>query len=424
MKLLHLCHDEKFIPFVQRLYEIAYPGSNTFRVWGPRPGHPFRFVKAGERVKAVPKSYWFSRALRWDLENCDVLVVHMLNSTLAHAVRAAPPRVLVFWSAFGGDYYGLLDGYRQSLTLSASRRIDEIATRRESSMNLADLAGMILRSPARLVESIENRRWMERTIGRFELFNSDRYGYELLKQSQQRFRAERLAIPYYCVEDLGNSVGGDDAAPNILLGNSATATNNHVEALSTLAEMDIQGRQVICPLSYGSRTYADYVVRVGTRRLGSAFVPLRDFMPLDQYSKVISSCGVVVMNHVRAQALGNIIAALWSGSRLFLRPENHFLPHMKSFGAVVHEWSDVATKNVLAPLDSDERRRNRDAMQRVYGFDRCVEAAHGLRRLRIDEAFEESSGHAGTRSAWSLMLWAYNWILEAGRQQRGSSSSS
>lgn len=145
-------------------------------------------------------------------------------------------------------------------------------------------------------------------------------------------------------------------------------------------------------------------------------------MPLAEYSKVISSCGVVVMNHVRAQALGNIIAALWSGSRLFLRPENHFLPHMKAFGAVVDEWSDVANTNIFVPLDAEERRLNRDAMKQVYGFDRCIEAAHGLRRLRIDEAFEESSGDARSRSVWSLMLWAYNSILEA-RCRRGGSPS-
>lgn len=406
MKLLHLCHDEKFIPFVQRLYEAAFPNANTFRVWGPRPGQSFRFVTPGERVGAVPKSYWFSRALRSDLEACDVLVVHMLTTTFAHAVRAAPERVMVYWSAFGGDYYNLLDGYRQRLCLPASRRLDELSRHRLEQLPFLRRVSQLIKWPGAIAESIENRDWLARTIPRADAFNSDPYSYNLLLQSQQVFRAVRASVPYACVEDIAPQGLEATTGQNVLLGNSATATNNHIEALQVLARCRLEGRKVICPLSYGSQNYARLIVSAGRRMLGQDFMPILDFMPLSEYSKLIASCDTIVMNHTRGQALGNIIAGLCMGAKVFLRPENHLFQHLRSMGVTVSEWPRDFERRQVDGSDG-KCSRNVDVLRSEFCFAAGVRKVRKLAEIRIPEAFDPGSRWCARRSIISVCLYWY-----------------
>ena len=58
-------------------------------------------------------------------------------------------------------------------------------------------------------------------------------------------------------------------------------------------------------------------------------------MAIEDYNRQIASCGVVVMNHVRQQAVGNISAALYKGARVFLRRENPLFRFFCDNGATV-----------------------------------------------------------------------------------------
>jgi len=42
---------------------------------------------------------------------------------------------------------------------------------------------------------------------------------------------------------------------NILLGNSATYTNNHLDCFEVISKIDLNNRKIICPLNYGDKEH-------------------------------------------------------------------------------------------------------------------------------------------------------------------------
>lgn len=107
----------------------------------------------------------------------------------------------------------------------------------------------------------------------------------------------------------------------ILLGNSATRTNCHEEALQRLKKYADEDMQIICPLSYGDMEYGEQIARYGEQLLGEKFIPLMTYMPKDEYFKLLGDIDIGVFAHDRQQAMGNIVALLYAGKKVFMRKD-------------------------------------------------------------------------------------------------------
>ena len=127
-------------------------------------------------------------------------------------------------------------------------------------------------------------------------------------------------LPLFTAEDVFERGPAEMAGPDVLVGNSATASNNHADAFALLAGCT-GGARVVVPLSYGNADYGAQVAALGARLFGDRFDALREWMPIDAYNERIRNCGFVVMNHRRQQAVGNIGAALFKGATVYLRRE-------------------------------------------------------------------------------------------------------
>lgn len=106
---------------------------------------------------------------------------------------------------------------------------------------------------------------------------------------------------------------------SICLGNSATKTNNHIQALNYLKAYKDENIEIVCPLSYGDNKYAKDVIVYGKQVFGDRFIPLTEYMDKDRYYKFISKCKIAVFNNDRQQALGNINMFLSVGTKIYMR---------------------------------------------------------------------------------------------------------
>jgi hypothetical protein len=188
-------------------------------------------------------------------------------------------------------------------------------------------------------------------------------------------------ICYYSVEDTFGVGPETMAGPDILIGNSATATNNHIELFDLLGTLDLGDRRLIAPLSYGDQDYADEIERIGRQRFGERFVPLRQYMSLEEYHETIRTCGTLVMNHVRQQAGSTIAAALYKGARVFLRDENPLGAFYRRLGLRLYSIQDdlSAGPTVLGPAGLEEAAEHRRILEDLWSRDVAIAAAVALR---------------------------------------------
>lgn len=147
----------------------------------------------------------------------------------------------------------------------------------------------------------------------------------------------------------------------VLVGNSASYTNNHLEVLDLLRNLPVMSSlKVIAPLSYGDDCCLEAVLAKGKQCLGERFEPVTDFMSIDDYVALLKQCGFAVMNHKRQQALGNIVIMLYLGARIFLREDNPVYQMFKQEGAVLNSIAELKTQPELlqTPLAEKEIETN------------------------------------------------------------------
>jgi dTDP-N-acetylfucosamine:lipid II N-acetylfucosaminyltransferase len=172
---------------------------------------------------------------------------------------------------------------------------------------------------------------------------------------------------------------GGEPGRNILAGNSATATNNHIELFERIRRIgDLEGRLIVTPLSYGDAGYRTCVIKLGRDLFGAAFVPLVDFLPKDRYIELLASCGHVMMNHVRQQALGNLVISGLMGARLHVGRGSPLFSWLGSIGVPVTPLDSDA----LTPLSTAEREGQVATLGREFGRD----AQRARTRALVDAA--------------------------------------
>lgn len=107
----------------------------------------------------------------------------------------------------------------------------------------------------------------------------------------------------------------------LLLANSATFTSNHLDFVENFRDELLEiNPDIIIPLNYGNLKYANFLTQIFTRDKTLKFFPLSQYLPFDEYQKILSGCSAMVFNHIRQQGLGNLLMGLWLGSRIYLQP--------------------------------------------------------------------------------------------------------
>lgn len=378
MNILHLITDEKFLDFIFRMFQEVESVENRYVALVGKHTQHFNHIGRIPLWRVAGAEYANSPQATEDLEWCDVLIVHWWHTAAASVVAKAPDSVIVVWSGWGGDYYDLLPGGVGGLYGDKTKELIQQmnGTRKERIRSILRRMKKVLKNALGVSKS---RAAADKNllIKRIDYFSAPiPEDYELLRLALgQQFRAEYVQLNYGSVEETFMRSERGVSGNNILLGNSATETNNHLEIFNMLSSIDIGDRKVVVPLSYGSQRYGDEIEKCGRRLLGNHFVPIRNFMPLDEYNLLISSCSIAIMNHRRQQALGNIGTILCNGAKLFLDENNVVYKFFKRKGAYVFSVREIAERGAAAfvPLSKSEKERNIEVINQIWGHDTVID---------------------------------------------------
>jgi len=155
----------------------------------------------------------------------------------------------------------------------------------------------------------------------------------------------------------------------ILIGNSASFTSNHMEIFACLKQLGTQKKQIVVPLSYGNKHYRRYIVKKGGQIFGKHFTPITSLLPKEEYHRRMLNCSTLILNHHKQQALGNLVAALWFGMRVYLHRFTSTFIHFKQLGIVLFSIEDDLNQqniNLYTGLSDQETEHNRQILEEVF----------------------------------------------------------
>lgn len=351
-RVLHLATDDKFVDQALRLFERFLPAANDLYVYSVGD---LRYVKSLP-VKIVGRVAAISGRVAKDFPEYDLVVVHSLDPVWWRTLVQAPLDVPVLWLGWGFDYYDfIVNGGGQLLLPLTQQQAGPAVASKSLNVRLKQFLWNLL-------FGVEKAKVVEKIAFFAPVLPSE---YDLLRKCREWRKFPRQVVWNYGSLEEDFVKGFSDAEVsglNILVGNSATPTNNHIDAFVSLAAQDRSGRKIIVPLSYGNRAYRDVVMGAGEEYFGDRFTPLLDFMPIDAYVRILQSCGFAVMNHVRQQAVGNIVIMLYLGATVFLRTESPAYVFFREQGLILHTIEELEQQPglLVEGLDPEARRCNRE----------------------------------------------------------------
>lgn len=161
---------------------------------------------------------------------------------------------------------------------------------------------------------------------------------------------------------------------NILLGNSASRTNCHVDALDKLLPFAQQNIRIYCPLSYGDIAYGDEIATLGTQMFGNKFIPLREFMSLKDYFEFLSNIDIAFFNNNRQQGMGNIIVLLGMGKTVYVRSDTTTWQTLTGMGVVLADTKSLE----LRQLPSETSTANRNIITSRFSESVLIDQFHAI----------------------------------------------
>lgn len=167
-----------------------------------------------------------------------------------------------------------------------------------------------------------------------------------------------------------------DNTIKILVGNSSTKTNHHIEVFNILKKYKDKNIEIIVPLSYGDFKYGMKVMEYGYTNFGLKFKPLLDFMSEKEYNNLLSAIDIGIFNHNRQQGMGNIITLLGLGKKVFM---NSNVTTYKMFKNNNIEIFNIENFNI-EPINLTN---NRKLIRNIFSEDNFVKELNNLFNYEI-----------------------------------------
>lgn len=130
---------------------------------------------------------------------------------------------------------------------------------------------------------------------------------------------------------------------NILIGNNASPTNNHIEAMKRIKKYVGENDKIYIILSYPkiSIKYKKELLRTGKKLFGKNFLPIEDFIPYNEYINFLNDIDIAVMNQNRQQGGSNIVNLIYMGKKVYLNTENTYYGDLKRMKVNIYSMKEI-----------------------------------------------------------------------------------
>lgn len=365
VKIANIVKDEKFIDgLFDSMALLNDKWENDYLLVRNKKPDSYKYIKNTDKIFFVKSDSIIDYL---DNQKYDAVFLHSLPSFPIESIPNINKRIKVFWFAWGWDIYQLpqnkpliqLDLIKKETQKELDKLNNPIVTQKRKTLKdyLRPIKYLFYDSPT-------NRqiKLYYKAIKRVDYFSGVlEYEYDLMK-SVPGFRAKQVIFKYASLQTLENQKQPSlYTGNNILVGNSASSTNNHLDIIPYLKKLDLGERKIILPLSYSNTNeYIEDVSNAYTKEFGKNSVMLKEFMPPQEYMEVLLSCSIAIFFMERQQAVGNICLALRNGSKVFLSETNPVYRFFKDLGLKVFSVQrDLVQKEFDSPLSMEDIENNR-----------------------------------------------------------------
>lgn len=359
--ILHLFDDEKISNRIVANFNEVFPNGNRYVCFYK---NKLRYIKKNQDIIYI--DYGKDKCDKNILDGVNIILIHYLSVRKIHFINDNIPENLgikIYWAFWGADLYN-----------------DVLFSKGYEIYFEKNIISVLKSKVKNIIKYIVDPKDTLKYSVRLKLhFISSRIDYILTSDAEYKILEKYLGdvinvecinkgAIYYPIEDvMGSLFGKYVEGNNIMIGNSASLTNNHVYAMSFLSKLNTNGRNKNVPLSYGgSPRYICHAVKRGLKFWGNEFKPLTDFMPLDDYNKLMLSNNVFIYGNWRQEAVGNIVIAIYIGAKVFVSERSPLIEYFQSEGVKLYATEKMTQEDIDTPESIEVIENNRKAILKMY----------------------------------------------------------
>lgn len=379
LKTLHVVPDDKFSNMVFRDFE-RFGKNNKYICFDQT--EDFKYIK-GWKPDQIRK-----RELNAFIHKHDISIVIFHSLLDKFIVTTLPRNLVVVWCGWGYDYYPYLLStyYPQGMILQHTKSVFDASHKKKNITVMDFLSGSFRVARRAILNKIYSPQRITACIDYFvPVINTE---YKLVCEANSWFTCKYLSWSYGTLEEDYATCNADAIhSSNILVGNSATPENNHIEAFEFIhSNVDWQSRKIYCPLSYGDLNYAESIKDAGMKLFGNNFIPLMTFLGKYEYNEILSSCDLLIFNHIRQQALGNIISGLAMEKVILLNKRNPLCRWLNENNISYLTLDQEINAETLSIID---KASNKKEILRVWSKSAIAEKTQKLVEITHDAAMRK-----------------------------------
>lgn len=356
--IVHICDDEKFINSAITQFESCFPEQNTFYVFPISTEEDFKHIQSSTFVHKTNKEALTQ--IIPSITNDTIVVLHSLSPEFYDFVLQLPIQIKIVWLCFGFEVYNDSNYFKSNVLLDVITRTKFPDFKKSKKDQFIE----ILRPYFRLLKPsfpFSSKEYKRKVFKRLDYF-----GCPFLEEYQsvkkllgiKRTFFNFWYYPLDIIVDVKKPIQYPKA--KMIIGNSGFKSGNHLDVFDKIKEYSLRGSEIIVPLNYGKANYIKEILSQGKKDFKDSFKPLLDFMPLAAYNTILESVGVAILNNKRQQAVGNTIALLWFGAKVFLSHKNPFYHYLKRIGVLVYCYeTELNEKSISQFLSLEQMEHNR-----------------------------------------------------------------
>ena len=382
----HIMASDKFIDnFINDVYEIGEKENNVFWIRGTISDN--RYISNIDKVEWVGYDQKnIEQKLLSSVTENDKVVIHWYDMAIGETILKLPQNIQVYAVHWGGDFYQdpylyHINWVHDPITLQFVKRKICISEKMgpKPDMLLRQLSNILIYKKKSKKEFVIKKQTVER-INCILIDPNNSGEVELTKKIYNIDNLPFLPFNYNQNFDLANSFRNglqkENKTLNILIGNSGTESNNHVDCFKALNKYRKQDIKLSVPLSYGSHDYIQFVRQKGIKIFNGKFEALENFLPRTDYIARLNQIDIGIMYHNRSQAFGNIITLLSLGKKVYLKKSNPLWEVFKKTGIKVfdaHSISDISFNEFSILLTSSEVQSNVERLSNLFSDKKRLE---------------------------------------------------
>lgn len=365
-KILHISNDDRFIVKGKKIFDQVPETHHDF--WVFSNSEDFKHIDfEAENLFNVEI---FSEEFIQRINHYDFICIHFLNPKLYPLFKAKKIIKPVLWIGWGGDYYWLLNSYKDfNIYLPKTQRLVEKVPLQTY---FQDWIKKIQKSKnARKIQGVNQIDYFA------PVFKSE---YELILKNYPNFKPQFIEWNYGHID---HEVKGLYSAlwrkgDKIMIGNSATPTNNHIDVLEDLNQI-LRHEALVFPLNYGHPLYKSYIAQHVRRKFKTVEV-IENLMPENEFAQIMLECKSLIIGSMRQQAVATILMALYFGINVFLYKDSLNYKFFKEHQIKVFAIEDLKSNPALLneSLSHEQILENRELINHFWSMEKNAKTIANL----------------------------------------------